>query len=84
MWDSADVTERELVVYRAHGLIAVDGGLASTASLRQRVRRIRRLHRDLGLTYDVIALVLPLLDRIEELERRRASAARHEETHRAP
>jgi hypothetical protein len=63
------ITERELVVYRAHGL--VDGDVAATPALQVRVRRIRRLHRDLGLNYDVIALVLPLVERIEELERRR-------------
>jgi MerR HTH family regulatory protein len=67
---SVRITERELVVYRAHGL--VDGDVAATTpALQVRVRRIRRLHRDLGLTYDVIALVLPLVERIEELERRR-------------
>jgi hypothetical protein len=65
---SARVTQRELVVYRTHGLI--DGDSASPA-LQLRVRRIRRMHRDLGLTYDVIALLLPLVERIEELERRR-------------
>jgi hypothetical protein len=54
------ITRRELVVLRAHGL---DGGLTEL-----RVRRIRRLRRDLGLSYDVIALVLPLVERIEELE----------------
>jgi hypothetical protein len=51
-----------MVVFRTHGL---DGDLTEV-----RVRRIRRLHRDLGLSYDVIALVLPLVERIEELEAR--------------
>jgi hypothetical protein len=54
------ITRRELVVLRAHGL---DGELTEL-----RVRRIRRLHRDLGLSYDMVALVLPLVERIEELE----------------
>ena len=69
MSGSARITEREQVVYRSHGLI--DGDVATTPALQLRVRRIRRLHRDVGLSYDVIALVLPLVERIEELERRR-------------
>ena len=62
MPDGPSITRREVVVYRAHGL----GGEFT----EPRVRRIRRLHRDLGLSYDVIALVLPLVERIEELESR--------------
>jgi hypothetical protein len=58
------VTRRELVTYRAHGL-RVDGD-ADTVALR--VRRIRRLRRDLGLSYDIIAIVLPLVERVERLE----------------
>jgi hypothetical protein len=60
--DTTTVTRRELVILHAHGL---DVGLTEL-----RVRRIRRLRRDLGLSYDVIALVLPLVERIEELEPR--------------
>lgn len=68
---SARITERELVVYRAHGLIDVGPEVAAEPAVELRVRRIRRLHRDLGLDYDVIALLLPLVERIEELEQRR-------------
>lgn len=70
MSDSTRITERELVVYRAHGLIDVDD-VDALPALQVRVRRIRRLRRDLGLSYDVIGLLLPLVDRIEELELRR-------------
>jgi hypothetical protein len=68
---TARISQRELVVYRAHGLI--DGDATTTPALQLRVRRIRRLHRDLGLTYDVIALLLPLVERVEELERQTRS-----------
>ncbi|HXA28093.1 MAG TPA: hypothetical protein VN193_05040 [Candidatus Angelobacter sp.] len=60
MAETPTITRRELLVLRAHGL---DGELTEL-----RVRRIRRLRRDLGLSYDVIALVLPLVERVEELE----------------
>jgi hypothetical protein len=60
--ESSPITRRELVVFRAHGL---GGDLTEV-----QVRRIRRLHRDLGLSYDVIALLLPLVERIEGLESR--------------
>lgn len=36
-----------------------------------RARKALRLKRDLGLNFDAVALVMELLDRIEELERRR-------------
>ncbi|MEA2683977.1 MAG: MerR family regulatory protein [Chloroflexota bacterium] len=35
-----------------------------------RVRRVRRLRRDLGLDYASIEIIVRLLDRVEELERR--------------
>jgi hypothetical protein len=60
------VTRAELVRYRTYGL-ALDDDLASPA-LAQQVRRIRRLRRDLGLSYDTIAMVVRLLERIEDLE----------------
>ena len=60
--ETITVTRRELLVLHAHGL---DIGLTEL-----RVRRIRRLRRDLGLSYDVIAMMLPLVERIEEMESR--------------
>ncbi|HET6419361.1 MAG TPA: chaperone modulator CbpM [Geobacteraceae bacterium] len=41
----------------------------STASVI-RVRKALRLKRDLNLNFDAVALVMELLDRIEELERK--------------
>jgi hypothetical protein len=36
-----------------------------------RVRRVRRLRRDLGLQYDAVEIIVRLLERIDALERRR-------------
>ena len=33
-----------------------------------RIRRVRRLHRQLGLDYESIEIILRLVDRIEQLE----------------
>lgn len=38
------------------------------AALVRRLRRIRRLRRDLSLSVDAVAIILRLLDRIEVLE----------------
>ena len=65
------VTRRELRIYHAHGLMPDDAPLSEDAM--RRVRRIRRLRRDLGLPYDVIGLIVPLVERIEELEAQLAS-----------
>jgi chaperone modulatory protein CbpM len=35
-----------------------------------RARKALRLKRDLGLNFDAVALVMELLDRIDDLERR--------------
>jgi DNA-binding transcriptional MerR regulator len=62
------VSRRELQTYAAYGLLGtVDAG-PSEADLR-RARRIRRLHRDLGLSYEAIEVVLGLVDRLEATER---------------
>jgi len=42
-----------------------------------RLQRALRLRRDLGLSYNGVALVLELLDRIENLERRLEQYERH-------
>ena len=39
------------------------------AAALEHVRRIARLHRQVGVSLDTMALVLELLDRIDELER---------------
>jgi DNA-binding transcriptional MerR regulator len=62
------ITRREVLYYRSRGLL--DESEILSRELERRVRRIRRLRRDLGLSYDVITLVLPLIERIEQLEGR--------------
>jgi hypothetical protein len=39
-----------------------------------RIRRVRRLHRQLGLDYESIEIILRLVDRIEQLEAGRPSS----------
>ena len=39
-----------------------------------RIRRVRRLHRQLGLDYESIEIILRLVDRIEQLEAGRTSS----------
>jgi hypothetical protein len=66
----ARISRRELLVYRTHGLLTEDAPLSTETWLR--IRRIRRMRRDLGLSYDVIGLIVPLVERIEALEERLA------------
>jgi len=49
-------------------LVAYRNGRASPAMVL-RLRRVRRLRRDLGLSLDAVAIIVRLLDRIEKLER---------------
>lgn len=46
-----------------------DETMRFTVAQVRRVERMRRLRRDLGLSYNALGLVLDLLERIEELER---------------
>jgi MerR HTH family regulatory protein len=62
------VSRRELLAYESHGLVVLDPGAPPTEAQMQRIRRIRRLRRDLGLSYDAIDIVLRLLDRVEAAE----------------
>jgi DNA-binding transcriptional MerR regulator len=66
------VSRRELLTYEAHGLVVVEPGVPPTEEDMRRIRRIRRLRKDLGLSYDAIVIVLRLLDRLEAAERGRA------------
>ncbi|HVS44003.1 MAG TPA: chaperone modulator CbpM [Candidatus Dormibacteraeota bacterium] len=69
------VGRRELQTYIAGGLVAIADAGPTEADLR-RVRRIRRLHRDLGLSYEAIEVVLRLVDRLEAAEHAEADAPR--------
>jgi DNA-binding transcriptional MerR regulator len=67
----ADPGRRELRTYAANGLLVLADAGPTEADLR-RARRIRRLHRDLGLSYEAIEVVLALVDRVEAAESARA------------
>jgi hypothetical protein len=68
----AGVGRAELRRYRELELITLGQGSDQTVLMR-RVRKIRRLRRDLGLPLDAVAIILRLLDRIEALERSAAA-----------
>jgi hypothetical protein len=70
------ITPRELARYRRYGLVIDADVAALSLEAERRVRRIRRLRRDLGLPYDSIALVVRLVERIEQLEGRRPPSGR--------
>ena len=52
-------------------VLLVRRGLAE-ATMMRRLRRARRLRRDLGLSLDAVAIILRLLDRIEALQQAQA------------
>jgi chloramphenicol 3-O-phosphotransferase len=62
---------RQLAALR---VVAVSDGPVHPALLRK-LRKVRRLRRDLGLSLDAVVIVVRLLDRIEVLEG--AQAKRH-------
>jgi DNA-binding transcriptional MerR regulator len=63
------LSRAELSRYQELEVIVIGDRELSPALLR-RLRRIRRLRRDLGLDVEAVAIIVRLLDRIEELERR--------------
>ena len=63
------IARRELQAYAASGLLTLGEAGPTEADLR-RARRIRRLRRDLGLSYEAIDVVLRLVDRLEAGEQR--------------
>jgi DNA-binding transcriptional MerR regulator len=65
------VSRRELLTYETHGLLVPEPGGQPAEAQMQRVRRIRRLRRDLGLSDDAIDIVPRLVDRLEAAERAR-------------
>lgn len=61
------LTQRELTQYVELEILTLATGEVPETTLR-RVRRIHRLRRDLGIDLDVVAIIIRLLDRIQELE----------------
>jgi hypothetical protein len=64
------LTRRELELVDQETLAAVAAGDVR-AEVIWRLRRVRRLRRDLGLDYAAIEIIVGLLDRLDQLERRR-------------
>jgi hypothetical protein len=56
--------------------VVVVGGEVLQPAVVRRLRRIRRLRRDLGLSLDAAIIVLRLLDRIDELQGARLGSPR--------
>src|SRR5262249_18426242 len=65
---STGLTRMEIRRFVDLDVLLVRGGLVETTMTR-RLRRARRLRRDLGLSLDAVAIILRLLDRIEALQR---------------
>ncbi|MEI7435657.1 MAG: chaperone modulator CbpM [bacterium] len=63
----------ELVAWDLLAPVRVNEALWFDAAVLSRVRMIVRLHRQVGVSLDTMALVLELLDRIAELENEIAS-----------
>jgi len=61
------LTRRELEVYDQATLDRWRQGELDDETV-WRIRRVRRLHRQLGLDYESIEIILRLVDRIEQLE----------------
>jgi hypothetical protein len=69
LMDLTGLTRRELEVIDEATLATLAVGEVNEQVI-WRVRRVRRLRRDLGLDYASIEIIVRLLDRVEELERR--------------
>jgi DNA-binding transcriptional MerR regulator len=69
------LTARELTRYIELELISLPVDEVGDATSR-RLRRIRRLRRDLNIDLEVVAIIMRLLDRIEELESSRPPPSR--------
>jgi len=68
---STGLTRAEIRRFVDLEVLLVGRGRAETATM-QRLRRARRLRRDLGLSMDAVAIILRLLDRIEALQQAQA------------
>ena len=68
---SAGLTRAEIRRFVDLEVLPVGRGRSEAAMMR-RLRRARRLRRDLGLSLDAVAIILRLLDRIEALQQAQA------------
>jgi MerR HTH family regulatory protein len=74
---SSGLSRSEVSHFLELDVVTLSDGIVRPALLR-RLRRVRRMRRDLGLSLEAVAIVIRLLDRIEVLEeaRTRTVAAR--------
>jgi len=71
-----DVPRSQIRRYERLGLITPSGGIDPGTASRvyseddiRRLRRIRRIQRDLGLNLEAVQVVMRLVDQIEQLQR---------------
>lgn len=72
---STGLTRAEIRRFVGIDVLLVGRGRAE-ATMMRRLRRARRLRRDLGLSLDAVAIILRLLDRIEALQQAQAQTQR--------
>jgi MerR HTH family regulatory protein len=74
---SSGLSRSEVGHFLELDVVTLSDGIVRPALLR-RLRRVRRMRRDLGLSLEAVAIIMRLLDRIEVLEGggRRTVAAR--------
>lgn len=65
------ISVHEVRRYTQAGVVEVNDSEVVTENEVRRVRRVRRLRRDLGLDLEAIAIIVRLVERLEELESRR-------------
>ena len=68
---STGLTRAEIRRFVDLDVLLIGRGRAEATTMR-RLRRARRLRRDLGLSPDAVAIILHLLDRIEALRQAQA------------
>jgi hypothetical protein len=64
---SSGLSRSEVSHFLELDLVTLSDGVVRPAVLR-RLRRVRRMRRDLGLSLEAVAIIMRLLDRIEALE----------------
>jgi hypothetical protein len=64
---SSGLSRSEVSHFLELDVVTLSDGIVRPAVLR-RLRRVRRMRRDLGLSLEAVAIIMRLLDRIEVLE----------------
>jgi DNA-binding transcriptional MerR regulator len=64
------ISVTEVRRYQRAGVLILEEDTELSERELRRARRVRRLRRDLGLDLDAIAIIVRLVERLEELQRR--------------